>query len=168
MKRKIFLKWFILLVAISINLFIFINSFINGETSAKESATISEFVADVVNTIKPETVNTSNFETFSLFIRKSLGHFILFLCSGIFTTLTFFMFLKKTKFELFIWEFVFASLSGILLALLSEFIQIFINGRSGAFLDVLIDCSGYFIAEISVFLIVLLKKDLPFLKQKKI
>ena len=63
MKKKQILKWFILAIAVAINLFILINAFINGEASAKESNVIAHTAADVINTIKaikipkPEVIN---------------------------------------------------------------------------------------------------------------
>ena len=159
MKKQTFLKWFIFSIAAAINLFILINAFINGDASAKESNTIAHTAADVINTVKPETITPANFEEFAFDLRKALGHFGLFMFSGVFSTWALYLFIKDTKVGYFLWQMLMTISFGFVLALASEFIQIFVAGRSGAWLDVGIDISGYFVGFFLVFLVFLLKKS---------
>ena len=159
MKKQQFLKWFILSIAIAINLFILINAFINGEASAKESNTIAHTTADVINTIKPETITPENFDHFAFNLRKAVGHFGLFALSGGFSTWALYLFVKDTKVGYFLWQMLMTLGFGFILALISEFVQIFVDGRTGVWTDVGIDFSGYFIGFSLVFLIFLLKKS---------
>lgn len=165
MKKKQILKWFILAIAIAINLFILINAFINGETSAKESNTIAHTAADVINYIKPETITPKNFDKFAFDLRKLVGHYGLFVMSGAFSTWTLYLFVKDTKVGYFVWQFLITSGIGIFLALVSEFAQIFVDGRTGAWADVGIDSGGYFSGVFLVFLIFLIIKS-PIFKRE--
>ena len=166
MKKKEILKWFILAIAIAINLFILINAFINGEVSAKESNTVAHTAVDVINTVKPETITPKNFDKFAFDLRKVLGHFMLFAFSGGFTTWSLYLFLKNTKVGYFLWQLLFTFLFGFSLALITEFAQVFVEGRTGAWLDVGIDSSGYFIGVLPVILILLIRKSPIFLRSK--
>ena len=159
MKKYLFLKWFIFSIAVAINLFILINAFISGDASAKESNSIAHAAADVINTVKPQTITPQNFDRFAFDIRKAFGHFGLFALSGGFTTWTFYLFLKDTKVGYFVWQILISSGFGFLLAILSEFIQIFVEGRTGAWTDVGIDFSGFFLGIFVVFLVFLMRKS---------
>ena len=128
MKKSIILKWIVLVLAISINVFILVNAFVNGEASAKESNTIAQTAADVVNTVKPETVTPSNFNHFAYDIRKLFGHFGLFAASGLFSSWALYLFVKETKLGYFLWQLLITLLFGFIMAISSEFVQIFIDG----------------------------------------
>ena len=166
MKKKQILKWVIMAIAIVINIFIIINAFINGEVSAKESNTIAHTAADVINTIKPETITPKNFDKFAFDLRKLVGHYGLFLASGGFSTWALYLFVKETKVGYFLWQLLMTSGFGILLALVSEFAQIFVEGRTGAWADVGIDVGGYFSGVFLVFLIFLIIKSPIFHREK--
>ena len=166
MKKRDILKWFILAIAVAINLFILINAFLNGEVSAKESNDVAHTAADVINTVKPETITPQNFDSFAFDIRKIFGHFLLFALSGGFTTWAGYLFLKNTKLGYFVWELLLTFGFGFSLALITEFAQVFVEGRTGAWMDVGIDSLGYFIGVLPVILILLLKKSPIFLKPK--
>ena len=129
MKKQQILKWFIFSIAVAINLFIIINAFINGEVSAKESDTIAHTTADVINTVKPETITPDNFDRFAFDLRKAVGHFGLFALSGCFSTWALFLFVKDTKVGYFLWQGLMTLGFGFTLALLSEFVQVFVEGR---------------------------------------
>ena len=159
MKRKSILKWFILAIAIAINLFILINALMNGETSSKESSNVAEILASIINIFKHDAINQENFGTFVKYVRKIVGHFALFAFSGGFTTLAIYLFLKDTKFAYFLWQSLFTFVFGFSLALITEFAQTFVEGRSGAWGDVGIDIGGYFIGFFLVILILFLKKS---------
>ena len=167
MKKQQILKWFIFSIAVAINLFIIINAFINGEVSAKESNTIAHTTADVINTVKPETITPDNFDRFAFDLRKAVGHFGLFALSGCFSTWALFLFVKDTKVGYFLWQGLMTLGFGFTLALLSEFVQVFVEGRTGAWTDVGIDFSGYFLGFSLVFLILLIRKSKIFWLQKE-
>jgi len=159
MKKYIFLKWFIFSIAVAINLFIIINAFINGEASAKESNSIAHMTADAINTIKPETITPQNFDEFAFGLRKTVGHFGLFALSGVFSTWSFYLFFKERKVGYFLWEILISSGFGFVVALVSEFVQLFVEGRAGAWSDVGIDFSGYFLGIFVIILVLLIKKS---------
>ena len=165
MNKQKFLKWFILSIAIAINLFIIINAFISGEASAKESNTIAHTTADVINTIKPETITPQNFDHFAFDLRKILGHFLLFAFSGGFSSWAAYLFARDTKVGFFLTQMIMDLSFGFAMALLSEFVQVFVDGRSGAWADVGIDFAGFFLGFSTVFLVFLLKKSKIFHKE---
>lgn len=151
MKKNKVLTWIIFGITIALDIFIIVNAFINGEKSAVESNNFAHITADAINTVKPETITEQNFENFASFLRKFAGHFSLFTFTGVFATWSLFRFFSVKN-----WIRISASFChGLMLAFLSEFIQIFVSGRSGNFLDVGIDFGGYFLGSIFVFLILL-------------
>ena len=168
MNKQKFLKWFIFSIAVAINLFILINAFINGEVSAKESNTIAHTTADVINTVKPETITPQNFDRFAFDLRKIVGHFLLFALSGAFSTWATYLFSKDSKVGYFLSQIMMDLSFGFVMALLSEFVQIFIDGRTGAFADVGIDFTGFFLGFLVLFLIFLLIKSKIFKKENYI
>ena len=165
MKKQLILKWFIFAIAIAINLFILINAFINGDISAKESNTIAHTTADVINTVKPETITPDNFDKFAFDLRKVVGHFLLFAFSGVFSSWATYLFSKDTKVGYFLSQTVMDLSFGFVMALVSEFVQIFVEGRTGAWADVGIDFSGFFLGFLVIFLIFLLRKSKIFHKE---
>ena len=165
MNKEKFLKWFIFSIAVAINLFILINAFINGEASAKESNTIAHTTADVINAVKPETITPQNFDRFAFDLRKAVGHFGLFAFSGVFSSWTTYLFSKDTKVGYFLSQVMMDLSFGFVMAMLSEFVQIFVDGRSGAWADVGIDFAGFFLGFLILFLIFLLRKSKIFRKE---
>ena len=165
MNKEKFLKWFIPSIAIAINLFIIINAFINGEVSAKESNTIAHTTADVINTVKPETITPQNFDRFAFDLRKAVGHFGLFALSGLFSSWATYLFSKDTKTGYFLSQVIMDLSFGFIVALLSEFVQIFIDGRTGAWADVGIDFAGFFLGFLIIFQVFLLRKSKIFNKE---
>ena len=132
-----------LVLAVAINAYIIYHACLNGAQSTEASNGVVEVSEDVVNTIKPGTITETNHNDFANFIRKAFGHFGLFVISGLFSSLATYFLIKDTK-----WykqgigtgiSFVF----GFLLAMTTEIIQLNVPGRSGEFIDVLIDTSGY-------------------------
>ena len=159
MKKYEILKWIIFGIAVAINIFIIVNSFITGEASAKESNRIAHETADVINTIKPETITEKNFDKFAFNIRKLVGHYGLFVVSGIFSTWAIYLFLKETKAGYFAFQLAITFGLGLFLAFFTEFVQIFVADRTGAIKDVGIDFAGYFTGVLPVFLIFLIRKS---------
>ena len=151
------IKWIVLGLAIAVNVFIIVNACIPGPQSSEESKWIVEPVANAINAIKEDTINSSNSDNFSSFMRKFVGHFSLFGLSGVFTTFSFkfFYYDKCQKYPLFI---IFSSISGVFLAILTELIQLIVPGRSGEIVDVLIDVSGYLIGVLVIGIVVYILK----------
>lgn len=156
LKRFSVIQWVVIVLALAINIFIIVNACLPAGPSTEESNWIVEPAKAVINAIKPGTINDSNIGSFSFFIRKLVGHFSLFMVSGFLTTLSIksIYYDLKQKFWLFV---IFSSISGLFLAILTEFIQLFVPGRSGEIVDVLIGFSGYLVAVIIISLIVFFK-----------
>lgn len=99
-------------------------------------------------------INDDNFSDFQGFVRKAVGHFFLFFIDGIFGFFTFYLFLKDKKSTRLIT--VLSLITGVFIAALSEFIQLFVPGRAGTITDVIIDSAGYLCATMLMLLIVYL------------
>lgn len=119
-----------------------------------------------------KAIPDSNLNKFNAFLRKSIGHFGAFGLSGIFTTITLFLFLKdilkgKKKY----WIILISLGFGFALAGLTEIIQHFVKGRNGNFQDVLLDFCGYALFLIGLliiyFIVILIIKLIKKLRQKK-
>lgn len=151
-------QWIIIILMIVVNVFIIVNSCLPGGASTSESNWIVKPVVDIINSIKPGTIDDTNVHALSSFIRKFIGHFSLFVVSGILTTLSikYLYYNNKQKFVFFV---VFAGISGLFLAILTELIQLFVPGRSGEIKDVMIDYSGYLLALIVIGLIVYFREQ---------
>lgn len=159
--------WVLFGVSIFLNLFILINAFIPGNESAESSSWIAILCAHVINLFKAGTINDTNMEAFSAFIRKFVGHFSLFLVDGVISSL-YLHFLRLVYPTLKWWMTLLISfLSGLFIASLSEFIQIFIPGRVGALSDVLIDSGGYVVGLLAVVFVFLLLALLALKRKKK-
>ena len=143
MKINKYIKWIFLVLCVAINIFIIVNACLNGETSAAESARFSNWLANVLNTFFIGLINYQNSDAFAGLVRKLVGHFGLFAVSGLLTLPTLFLFLRETKFTRFYWFLSASLVLGLLLACLTEFIQIFTPGRSENFVDITIDFGGY-------------------------
>lgn len=92
--------------------------------------------------VKNQTL-IKNLTDFLVKTRKALGHFGAFMIMGIFSTLTYMLYIKRNKWDLAI---LINLLQGFFLAMLTEIIQLFVPNRSGLFSDVLIDFSGFMIS----------------------
>ena len=95
----------------------------------------------------------TDIQSFTSFIRKALGHFGVFFILGIFSLLTYFIFFKKRQ---WFYSIPIHFASGYLVAVLSEFIQLYVPGRSGLHKDVMIDYSGFLLSSALVLLIYIL------------
>ena len=156
MKKNKLLFWIFLALTLAVDIFIIVNAFLNGEKSAAESNNFAQTTADVINAVKPETITPQNFDSFAFSIRKLVGHFGIFVVSGIFGTCTFSFLFCGLKSYL---KTIVSSSSlthGLFVAFCSEIIQKFVSGRSGNFTDVLIDFSGYLLGFLLTFVVLLL------------
>ena len=120
----------------------------------------SDAVVEVIKTITNGTIDSSTPITPNLswgsFIRKAIGHFGLFGLDGVVTFLYFYFLSLNKKFEnrnLYIY---FAAVLGIIVAVVTELLQLVIPGRYGDIIDVLIDIGGYVLGVAITFLIVYL------------
>lgn len=157
-KKRLALTIIVGILALAINVFIIVQASLDSVRSSESSGMLVSFLKTVINALIPNAINDSNINVFSSVIRKLVGHFGLFLVNGLLTSL--FIYLLKGFFLKSYWIDIIISLSfGLFVAALTEFIQIFTPGRSGEFLDILIDYSGYILgAGIIVLIIYLILK----------
>ena len=125
----------IILAALSVcwAIFIFSNSLQSGESSGEMSGSVTEAINKLLGAISPSLALTHRF------VRKA-AHFCEF---GVLSTLVsftlYFFFAKSDKREL--WCLLAIPISA-LVAACDETIQLFVDGRGGSAVDVLIDTSG--------------------------
>ena len=157
-KQKIYLIFNIvfLVLYVSWTIFLVLSASMNAEASTKQSNSVTTVVVETINDIAGKEVIKNNDNTKQI-IRKLIGHFGGFLILGIFSSLTYFMAIRKRIYLPIIINYV----SGFLIAMLTEFIQLFSNGRSGEFKDVMIDYGGFLISSpiiMVIFIIILINK----------
>lgn len=140
-------------IAFAINVFIVVHSCLDASTSTEASHGVVEITEEVINTVAPGTITIDNYDSFATFIRKAFGHFGLFLISGFFTSLALFLIINPFNDKKYYRIILIALSSGLLLALLTETIQLYVPGRSGELTDVLIDFGGYLLGFSVIFLI---------------
>lgn len=114
----------------------------------------------VIKVIENERSFSSIISKFSRFLAKILGHMSFFVLEAILAFFMMFYYKGKNK---WINALIYFGI-GLFLASLTEFIQLFIPGRSGTFKDVMIDMSGYIIGFI---ISILLFKIIQKIKNKK-
>ena len=153
-KKHIILTLIFTVLALAINTFIIVHACLDADASSQSSNNVAEVVEYVVETVSPGTITEANHDAFVNFIRKAFGHFGLFLISGVLTpiainywTLTY----RKYRDQILIGISVGF---GLFLAMLTEIIQTRVPGRSGEFLDVIIDLSGFVLGFVIVFVII--------------
>lgn len=159
-KTRDILKWIFLVLAVGWAIFLIINGAIPGDKSAAESNGVAQTAADIINTISPQTITSSNFSDFAYMIRKVCGHFLAFTLDGILFSLTFYFFtINRIYYKHYLC--ILLSLSpGIVVAAISEVLQIFAGGRTASFADIGIDFGGYSAGVLLVFLIIFFTKNL--------
>lgn len=120
-----------------------------------------EFTIDLKIVKKPLI---TDIQSFTSFIRKALGHFGVFFILGIFSLFTYALFFKKRQ---WLYSIPIHFASGYFIAVLSEFIQLYVPGRGGTYKDVMIDYSGYLISTSFIIVIYLLIFTCKYFIQKK-
>ena len=113
---------------------------------------------------------SADFDQINHLVRKIIGHFSLFLVTGLFGALSLFFFLFKGRERKALYtslSFTLLLVYGFLLAVLSEIAQIFAGNRGPSWNDVGIDFSGYASAVV-IFLIIYLAITFSKAKKKKI
>lgn len=154
MFNKIIVKRSLLVITTALSIFIILSSCLTGNQSTEQSGFIVNLFKSIINFFSPDAINPYNIDSFSAIIRKLVGHFGLFLVLGIFTSFSFSMYIndisfikKKRLLSIFI-----ILTYGMLLAMLTERIQLFIPNRSGEIKDILIDFSGYLLSSFPILL----------------
>ena len=162
-KKYLIFTIIISILAIAINVYIIMHSCLDAVESSKASQGVVEVSEEVVNTVAPGTVTPENHDSFATFIRKAFGHFGLFAISGLLSSLAIYFAFNPWKWSKYYLLIIMSLGFGLLMGLTTELIQLNVPGRSGEFLDVLIDFSGYLLG----FLIILLILFLIIRKNKK-
>lgn len=163
MKRNIY-KYIILALALSINIFIIVQSSFKGSISTTQSGWVVKMMKNIINAFFNNAINDNNIDKFNTLIRKLIGHFLLFGGSGLLTTWSIYLFLNNKINKTYLMMLI-SLLFGFFLATLTEFIQHFLPGRVGSYLDVLIDTSGYLLFLLIFYLIVSVKNKRKEIRQ---
>ena len=148
MKKNYILPIIIVTITVLINAFIIMHSCFNANVSSSSSGRLVNFLKAIINFFHANTINDNNIGSFTHVIRKLVGHFGLFVFSGFFTSFSFTFVIKKEPFYKDVYFFLLTLTVGIFIAFLTEFIQRFVPGRSGEFVDAMIDFSGYILGTI--------------------
>ena len=142
MDKKKIIYLVILILWIS---FIFGNSLMNGNASGSFSGSITEVIHNILQNIH---INIK-IETLHTIIRKG-AHFSEYFILGIIMILNVYQYLKEPKYFI-----PFSIGLCLLTSIIDETIQTFVDGRSGNFLDVGIDSSGFLISILIMSLIIM-------------
>lgn len=130
---------FSLIFSIVMIIFIWTNSIFPASVSSEHSG----FVVSIVNDLLSIVNLSVQEDILSLIIRK-LAHFTEFLILGL--SLSIYLFKIKKELIHTLWI-------GLIVALIDETIQLFVDGRSGSMTDVFIDMAGIITGLICVWLI---------------
>ena len=154
MKKGGKLYWFItvliVLLAIAINVFIIVHSCLDATKSSQASSWVVNIIATVVNAFKAETINASNIDVVSKVVRKVIGHFGLFMVSGLLSSQALYLSLSPYSWCKHYMNAMFSLVFGLFIGILTEMIQLAVPGRSGESIDVLIDFSGYLLGTLII------------------
>ncbi len=155
---KKYLIWTIIfsVIAIAINAYIVIHSCLDAMQSTEASSGVVEVTEEVINTVAPGTITPENHDSFASFVRKAFGHFGLFMVSGFFSSLAFYLAISPFNKQKYYQIIIIALSFGLLMGLVTETIQLYVPGRSGEITDVLIDFSGYLLGFLIILLILFL------------
>lgn len=144
----------IILLIWMIVIFMFSND--NGTASSQKSDGLAVMIVEKINVLTNNKLSSNSkeqIENMIILVRKS-AHFIEYLLLGIFT-INVLKNYKKFGYQIIIFEIIFC----FIYACSDEIHQLFIAGRSGRFIDVLIDTVGS-ICGILIYYIVYKKKIL--------
>lgn len=104
-----------------------------------------------------EVINNDNITTFGGYLRKALGHFLLFFVNGVLGLLSFYLLFDKISLTT---RMLVSLIPGAIFAGLSEFIQSFVPQRGATMADVGINFLGYLVAVLIVyFILVFIHRD---------
>lgn len=142
MKKINILGIIFLILSVGINVFIMVESFVSGEPSAEQSTSVGVIIGNIINTVIPsKPIDVTN-KDYLYFMRKLIGHFLLFGLSGILTTLGVMFSGIQNQNKKWI-KYISIASFGIIWATLTEVAQSVTPGRVGSIEDVLIDSAGY-------------------------
>lgn len=152
MKNKKHLIFTIIVVSLAVlmNAFIIVQSCLNGEASTQSSGLVVNILKAIFQ------VKEENLDIVTTLVRKLIGHFFFFVISGVLSSwgiylLSFYIKNYKSWFGI-----SFSLCFGLLIAGVTELIQLFIPGRSGQVTDVLIDFSGYVLGTFIIIFVIFL------------
>ena len=163
-KRYFIATIIVTFLAVVVNAFIIMQSCLNGIQSTESSSFAVNLFKGIINAFKTNTINETNIDEFSHVIRKLVGHFGLFVASGIFTTWALYLWINFRSWYKHTKELVLTLAFGFFLAGLTELIQLTVPNRSGQFDDVLLDFAGYMVGTAVVVII----KDNVFKKKPSV
>lgn len=153
-KRFNVAKWIVLSFTVLWTAYIIYYSFMDASASSGASQDLVHLLQNIINTLFPNAINESNINAFHSFVRKFIGHFMMFVIDGFFVSWSIYLFnIEKMKTKNFYIGIIVSLLIGLLLASSTEFIQLHTPGRSGEIKDVLIDFSGYILGTIIIFIV---------------
>ena len=119
-----------------------------------------------INVTQPLPSEDESYDDFVGFIRKSLGHFLLFFIDGALIYFSFYMFLKDNeKIKLYM-ILLFTIGSGFLLGCLSELLQFIPQSRFPSFIDICIDTLGVVIMSLIIYACMVIYKKIKEKKKK--
>ena len=133
---KKYLKYIYLIIYILIISLIFMFALRDATESTTDSGRLTKLILSILKALNLE--DNINANTLSRLVRKLIGHFGLFFVCGFFGINTFINFIKNKKQSIII-----NLIAGILIAIISELLQLIPIGRSCQISDMLIDYSGY-------------------------
>lgn len=152
MKVRHTLSYIFFAITIIIDILIIVESSFNGTSSGAQSKGVTETIIEFITIIDPTNTIKNNPEHAHAVIRKLVGHFLLFGCSGLFNALSFCFLddvMKDKKKDIIAVGLGF----GFSIATISEIIQLIIPGRAGMVTDILIDFAGFTVFFLFVFFI---------------
>ena len=155
-KKYLIFTIIICALAVAINAYIIMHSCLDAAQSTEASNGVVEVAEDTINTISPGTITPENHDSFATFIRKSFGHFGLFAISGLLSPLAIYLVINPFKWSRHYLNVIIGLSFGLIIAAITEIIQLNVPGRSGEFTDVLIDFGGYLLGALIVGLILFL------------
>ena len=121
----------------------------SGEESSNLSMKVTEVVVEVEE--KVFHIEVTDIDRVHNNVRKIIGHFAYFGLIAVFGYLCIYFFTLKTTKTLLITLAI-----GLVMALISEVLQNFADGRGPSVKDILIDYSGYTLSSLIMFLIIFL------------
>lgn len=144
-KRYLVASIIVVVLAVVVNAFIVAQSCLNGMRSTESSSLVVNLLKGIINGIKPDTINEGNIDTFTHVVRKLVGHFGLFVFSGIFTSWSLYLWVHFRSWYNHYKGLFITLIFGLSLAALTELIQLTVPNRSGQISDVFIDFAGYIV-----------------------
>ena len=147
---KKYLKYIYLILYIITITFIFYYALRNASQSTSDAGRVTNIILSILKIINLE--DKINVESLTVIVRKLIGHFGIFFICGFFGIKTYINFIKNKKTSIKI-----NLLAGLLIAIISELLQLIPIGRSCQITDMIIDYSGYLI--ICIMYIIINKKS---------